>query len=63
MDPDSQIIEERHPLALATKGNAVEILTWEQAMSGPDANGYWEAYKEEVNTLSNKRDAWEIGLK
>ena len=48
-----------HPLVLAMKANAANHSTWEQAMSGPDANGYWEACKKELNTLSDKRDTWE----
>ena len=60
MDLDTQTIEKMHPVALATQVNAANHLTWEKAMSDPDANRYWEACKKELDTLSNKRDAWEI---
>ena len=47
-----------HPLALAAKSNDPNTLTWEQAMNGPDAEGYWEAAKAEIDILL-KMDVWE----
>jgi hypothetical protein len=52
-------VEEMHPMALATKADAEDNPTWEQAMNGPDAEGYMEAAKKEIHTLKNK-NAWEV---
>ena len=56
-NPYSNTIEEMHPMALSTKANAADHPTWEQAMNGPEAKGYWEACKKELNTLETKCDA------
>ena len=47
-------------VGIVSKANAANHPTWEQAMNGPEANGYWEACKKELNTLETKRDAWEV---
>ena len=59
-NPYTNTIEEMHPMALSTKANAADHPTWEQAMNGPEAKGYWEASKKELNTLKTKCDAWEV---
>ena len=59
-DPDTRWIEEMHPMALATKADAADNPSWEQAMNGPDKDGYWEACKKEYNTLHEKMKAWEV---
>ena len=59
-NPYTNTVEEMHPMALSTKANAADHPTWEQAMNGPEANGYWEACMKELNTLETKRDAWEV---
>ena len=46
-------------MALALKANAEDNPTWEQAMNGPDRDGYWTAAEEELETLE-KKDAWEV---
>jgi hypothetical protein len=47
-------IEEWHPSLLATKANAEDHPTWNEAMNGPYANGFWEACKIEYNKLVKK---------
>ena len=59
-NPYTNTIEEMHPMALSTKANAADHPTWEQAMNGSEAKGYWEACKKELHTLETKRDAWEV---
>ena len=53
--------ESWHPLAFATKmdsASAADNPTWEQAMSGPDKEGYMKAAEIEIDTLVEK-DTWE----
>ena len=59
-NPYTNTLEEMHPMALSTKANAADHPTWEQAMNGSEAKGYWEACKKELHTLETKRDAWEV---
>ena len=59
-NPYTNTIEEMHRMALSMKANAADHPTWEQAMNGPEAKGYWEACKKELNMLETKRDAWEV---
>ena len=59
-DPYDGTVEEMHPFALATKADAADNPTWEQAMNGPDSAGYWEACKKELHTLADKKDAWDV---
>ena len=46
-------------MALAAKGNDPDLPSWEEAMSGPEAEGYWEACITEIRTLE-KMNVWEI---
>ena len=48
MDSEEKTIEEWSPMALALKANAEDNPTWEQAMNGPDRDGYWTAAEEEL---------------
>ena len=59
MDPCYGTVEEMQPFALATKADAADNPTWEQAMNGPDSAGYWEACKKELHTLADKKNAWD----
>ena len=50
-----------HPLALATKANSEDNPNWnQQAMNGPLKDGFWDAMGTEVNTLTEKKDAWDV---
>ena len=33
--------------------------SWEEAMNGPEREGYWEAMEVELDTLETKKDSWE----
>ena len=60
-DEDQGTVESWHPLALAVKADAASAAdnpSWEQAMSGPDADGYWKAAVTEIETL-RKMDTWD----
>ena len=59
LDPDLGTVEEWSPLALAAKGNDADTPTWEQAMNGPNAEGFWEACKVEYDTLV-KKECWDV---
>jgi len=52
-------IDQMIPLILAAKANSLDLPTWEQAMNGPDRDGYWQACEKEIGTLESK-DSWEI---
>jgi len=63
MDRDRELgmVESWHPLALATKmdsASAADNPSWEQAMCGPDREGYMRAAEIEIDTLREK-DTWE----
>jgi hypothetical protein len=48
-----------HPLSLAVKANAEDNPRWNEAMNGPDADGYWDAMKSELKQLEDK-SVWEV---
>jgi len=52
-------IEEWNPLLLATKANSEDSPSWDQAMSGPHAAGFWKACETEINTLVRK-NCWDV---
>jgi hypothetical protein len=49
-----------HPLSLAAKANAEDNPRWNEAMNGPNAEGFWDAMCKEVTTLTDQKDAWEV---
>ena len=55
MDPFSDTLEAWHPLALAAKLNDADNPTWEEAMNGPHAEGFWDAAKTEIDTLERMK--------
>ena len=52
------LIEEFHPLARLMKANLEDNPTWNQAMNGIHASGYWKAMEVELDAL-NKKGAWD----
>jgi hypothetical protein len=48
-----------HPGLYSMKANSDDNPTWNQAMGGPDAEGYWQAAKLEYETLT-KMGVWDI---
>jgi hypothetical protein len=59
-DVDQNTIEWMHPMVLAAKANAEDNPSWEEAMNGPDREGYLEAARKELKTLSKDKDAWDV---
>lgn len=57
-DYENETLEQWHPMALAAKGNDPDLPTWNQAMNGPHAEGFWKACEKEVKTLMDM-DVWE----
>jgi hypothetical protein len=52
-------LEEWNPALLATKANAEDVPTWNEAMNGPHSAGFWKACEAELETLASK-DCWDI---
>jgi hypothetical protein len=48
-----------HPMALSMKANATDNANWNQAMNGPEAEGYRKAMEIELETLISK-NAWVV---
>jgi hypothetical protein len=59
MDPDILATETWNPLALQMKASSEDNPTWNEAMNGHEADGYWIAMKKEITSLT-KMKAWEI---
>jgi len=59
LDPEYLATENWNPLALQMKASTEDNPTWDQAMHGHDADGYWIAMKKEISSLE-KLKAWEI---
>jgi hypothetical protein len=58
-DQVEDTIEQMHPGLYSMKANSDDNPTWNQAMGGPDAEGYWQAAKLEYETLP-KMGVWDI---
>jgi hypothetical protein len=50
-DQDSGTIEWMNPALFSVKANFEDNPTWNEAMGGPNAEGYWQACKKGYNTL------------
>jgi hypothetical protein len=61
-DKDLNTVEEYNLALLSSKASEDDNPTYEQAMSGPDKEGYWQAAKKEVDTLA-KKGSWEVVTK
>jgi hypothetical protein len=57
---DEGYVDWLHPMALAAKANSADNPTWNEAMNGPNCEGYWEAMATELETLAIKKQAWEV---
>ena len=59
-DPMTKTLEDGwSPMALAAKANDADTPNWNQAMNGPNAKGFREACKTEIDTL-NKMNVWDV---
>ncbi|KAL7577031.1 hypothetical protein ACA910_006774 [Epithemia clementina (nom. ined.)] len=59
-DPTTGTVEEIHPMAFAIVANAADNPNWNEAINGPDAEGFAEACKKEIKMLQETMDAWDI---
>ena len=59
IDPIQGTVEEWNPMALAMKFHDEDNPSWEMAMNGPNADGFWRAAKQELDTLTKMR-VWDI---
>ena len=53
-------LESLHPLALAAKSNSEDIPRWHEAMNGPDSEGFYKAMQDEIETLEEHMDCWDV---
>ena len=60
IDPDDGTLDWLNPMVFGTKANSEDTPTWEQAMNGPDRDGYWKACEKELDTLTEDMDAWDV---
>ena len=44
-------MENWDPHSLSAKSNSADAHNWNEAMNGPNAQGFWEACRKELNTL------------
>jgi hypothetical protein len=61
-DQDLNTVEEYNPALLSSKASEDDNPTYEQAMSGPNKEGYWKAAEKEVDNLF-KKVSWEVVTK
>ena len=55
----TKTLESWNPFALAAKANDADTPDWNTAMNGPNAEGFWEACKIEIETLE-KMKVWDV---
>ena len=58
-DHDNGTLELLSPMALGAKANDADTPNYHQAMNGPNAPGFWEASRKEIETLV-KMGVWEV---
>ena len=52
-------MEDWNPALLGTKANSEDLPSWNEAMNGPHAAGFWKACEDELETLRRK-ECWEV---
>jgi len=55
IDPNDGTLDWMNPMILGAKANSEDTPTWEQAMNGPDCEGYWKACEKEIQTLGEDK--------
>ena len=53
------LLQEMSPLAFAARASAADTPRWNEALHGPNSEGFWEAMYNEIATLNNLK-AWEV---
>ena len=56
-DVEYNTVEWMHPMFLGAKPNSEDNPTWEEAMNGPNRQGYGEACEKELNTLDSDKNS------
>ncbi len=56
---DTETLEDWDPLAFAAKVNDADTPNWNEAMNGPEAEGFWQACIKEIRTLEAMK-VWEV---
>ena len=59
-DLDRNTVEWLHPMMFMIQANAQDNPTWDEAMNGPNQEGYWEACLKEISTLQDSMQSWEV---
>jgi hypothetical protein len=59
-DPETDSAAWMHPMTLASQANSADNPRWEEAMSDPNRQGFWDACEKELKTLSEDMDAWDV---
>jgi hypothetical protein len=54
INQDYNMIKELNPALFSVKANANDLPTWNQAMGGKNAEGYWQACIKEYKVLLKK---------
>ena len=54
------LLDSLHPLALAAKFYSKDIPNFQEALNGPYGEGFYKAMEDEMETLENKMDCWDI---
>ena len=55
-DETEGTMENWDPHSLPAKSNSADTPNWNEAMNGPNAQGFWEACRKEVKTLARTQD-------
>jgi hypothetical protein len=63
VDVENMLYEFFEPFALSVKTNTDDNPTWDEAMNGPDKDGYWTAMEKEYTTLETVMGCWEIVIR
>ena len=58
-DSTSNTLKGWHPMALAAKANDADTPNWNEAMNGPNAEGFWKACEKELSTLKSM-EVWDV---
>jgi len=62
-DLDQNTVEWLHPMMLMIQANAQDNPNWDEAMNGPNQEGYWEACLKEISTLQDSMQSWEVVMR
>ena len=58
-DNDEELLEGIHPLAFSARASAEDTPRWNDAMNGPDAEGFRKAMDDEIELLESL-DSWDV---